>query len=122
MRLILLDCVTPWRENFYPLAFSRPIWELRCGMTSLGEKLIAKTGAREVAGFLPEYMADAYREGTSWPINQLASLAGDDLLLVDARVKADAFDVLAGGAEPSRVRCGRQLLVSHGSLARTWAN
>mgnify|MGYP001138536868 CR=1 FL=1 len=97
MRLILLDCVTSWRQNFYPLAFSRPIWELRCGMSSLGEKLVAKTGAREVAGFLPEYMADAYREGTSWPINQLASLAGDDLLLVDARVKADTFNVSPAG-------------------------
>jgi UDP-N-acetylglucosamine diphosphorylase / glucose-1-phosphate thymidylyltransferase / UDP-N-acetylgalactosamine diphosphorylase / glucosamine-1-phosphate N-acetyltransferase / galactosamine-1-phosphate N-acetyltransferase len=101
MRLILLDCATSCRQNFYPLAFSRPIWELRCGMSSLGEKLIAKTGAREVAGFLPEYMADVYREGTSWPINQLASLAGDDLLLVDARVKADALDLSPVG--PSQV-------------------
>ena len=100
MRLILLDCVTAWRENFYPLAFSRPLWELRCGMTSLGEKLVAKTGVRDVSGFLPAYMADAYREGAAWPVNQLSSLAGDDLLLVDARVKADSFDVSPTG--PSR--------------------
>ncbi len=97
MRLILLDCVTAWRENFYPLAFSRPLWELRCGMTSLGEKLVAKTGVRDVSGFLPAYMADAYREGAAWPVNQLSSLAGDDLLLVDARVKADSFDVSPTG-------------------------
>lgn len=101
MRLILLDCPTPLRQNFSPLALSRPIWELRCGMTTLGEKLVARVGARDVAGFLPEYMADAYREATSWPINQLSSLAGDDLLLVDARVKADAFDVAPLG--PSQV-------------------
>ena len=36
MRLILFDCLTPKRINFYPLALSRPIFELRCGMTSLG--------------------------------------------------------------------------------------
>ena len=101
MRLILLDCHTPSRQNFYPLALSRPIWELRCGMTTLGQKLVAKVGARDVAGFLPAYLADAYREGTTWPINQLSSLGGDDLLLVDARVKADAFDVSAVG--PSQV-------------------
>jgi hypothetical protein len=50
-----------------------------------------------VAGFLPAYMADAYRESTSWLVNQLASLAGDDLLLVDTRVKADSYDVSPTG-------------------------
>ena len=97
MRLILLDCPSPSRQNFYPLALSRPIWELRCGMTTLGEKLIAKAGARDVAGFLPAYMADAYRETAAWPVNQVSSLQGDDLLLVDARVKAEAFDVAPVG-------------------------
>jgi len=98
MRLILLDCPTPARQNFYPLALSRPIWELRCGMTTLGEKLVAKLGARDVAGFVPEYMADVTRETAAWPINQVSSLQGDDLLLVNARVKADAFDVSSVGS------------------------
>jgi UDP-N-acetylglucosamine diphosphorylase/glucosamine-1-phosphate N-acetyltransferase len=101
MRLILLDCPSPSRRNFDPLALSRPIWELRCGMTTLGEKLIAKLGARDVAGFVPEYMADVVRETTAWPINQVSSLQGDDLLLVNARVQADAFDVAPVG--PSQV-------------------
>ena len=42
MRLILFDRLTAKRINFYPLALGRPIFELRCGMTSLGDKLIAK--------------------------------------------------------------------------------
>ena len=42
MRLVLFDCPAGRRWCFYPLALSRPIWELRCGMTSLGEKLVAK--------------------------------------------------------------------------------
>ena len=36
MRLILFDRLTPKRINFYPLALSRPVFELRCGMTFLG--------------------------------------------------------------------------------------
>ena len=91
MRLILLDLPTEKRINFYPLALSRPVWELRCGMTSLGEKLVAKAGARDVACFVPPYMADAYRATTAWPVNDPASLAGDDLLLVSGRVRAAAF-------------------------------
>jgi UDP-N-acetylglucosamine diphosphorylase/glucosamine-1-phosphate N-acetyltransferase len=101
MRLILLDTLDEARMNFDPLALSRPIWDLRCGMTSLAEKMIGKTGAKAVAGFVPPYMADAYREQTAWPINDPASLAGDDLLLVHARVKAEQFDIAPTG--PSQV-------------------
>ena len=42
MRLILLDRPNEKRLHFYPLALSRPIWELRCGMGSLVDKLVAK--------------------------------------------------------------------------------
>ena len=91
MRLILVDLETPKRINFSPLALSRPLWELRCGMTSLGEKLVAKAGARDVACFLPPYMAEVYRATTPWPVNDPASLRGDDLLLVSGRVKAAGF-------------------------------
>lgn len=101
MRLILLDGLTPARRNFDPLALSRPIWELRCGMTTLADKLIARLAARDVAGFVPEYMAEVVRETTDWPINQPACLQGDDLLLVHARVKADTLNVAAAG--PSQV-------------------
>ena len=46
MRLVLFDCPTPLRTNFYPMVLSRPIFELRCGMTSLGDKLIARDWCR----------------------------------------------------------------------------
>lgn len=79
--------------SFDPLALSRPIWELRCGMTSLGDKIVQRTGATDVAGFVPPYMADAYRETTDRPVNDASVLAGEDILLVDGRVKAQSLDV-----------------------------
>jgi UDP-N-acetylglucosamine diphosphorylase/glucosamine-1-phosphate N-acetyltransferase len=79
--------------SFDPLALSRPIWELRCGMTSLGDKLIQRTGATDVTGFVPPYMADAYKETTDRPVNDASVLAGEDILLVDGRVKAESLDV-----------------------------
>ncbi len=93
MRLVLFDRQTESRINFHPVALCRPIWELRCGMTSLGEKLIAKIGARDVAGFVPDYIADVYRAQSEWSINNSASLADEDLLLVNARVKAESFEI-----------------------------
>ena len=101
MRLILVDRLDHKRFHFYPLALSRPIWELRCGMTSLADKLIAKTGASNVACFVPPYMAEVYREASACPVNDPAVLAGDDLLLVDARVKASGLDVEPTG--PSQI-------------------
>lgn len=97
MRLVLLDLPSEKRINFYPLALCRPIWELRCGMTSLAEKLVAKIGAADVACFVPPYMAESYRAKTRWPVNDLKTLTGDDLLLVSGRVKAADLNVATKG-------------------------
>ena len=102
MRLILFDRPSPKRFHFDPLALSRPIWDLRIGMSSLGDKLIAKTGASDVACFVPDYMADVHRETTERPVNDASQLAGDDLLLVHGRVRASGFDVVTSGAS----QCG----------------
>ena len=91
MRLILLDQQTEKRYHFNPLALSRPIWELRYGITSLAEKLIAAIGPSDVACFVPPYMAEVYKAQTDWPVNDPHSLAGDDLLIVSACVRAEFF-------------------------------
>ncbi len=96
MRLILMDRSDNNRRQFWPLVLSRPIWDLRCGITSLSEKLVTKVGTSDVAYFLPDYMAEAYRERTDRPVNDMSALAGADLLIVDARVKADSLDIPAG--------------------------
>ncbi len=98
MRLILLDRADEARSNFHPLSWSRPTWELRCGTTTLGERLVAAVDADDVACFVPDYLAGAYAERTARPVNDPSVLVGDDLLLVDGRVKAEAFRVSPTGA------------------------
>lgn len=98
MRLILYDGPDETRAKFNPLVLGRPVWELRCGMSTLAEKLIAKVGATDVACFMPDYMAESYRAKTSMKVNDPATLTGDDLLVVNARVKAEGFDVAPTGA------------------------
>ena len=100
MRLILLDSPNEIRGNFYPMALSHPLWELRCGFSSLSQKLIDKVGANDVAYFVADYMADSYRakaESASSPVNDSSILNGDDLFIVDPRLKAESFDVAAKG-------------------------
>jgi len=116
MRLILLDNSNEIRGNFYPLALSHPLWELRCGFNSLGQKLIAKVGANDVAYFVPDYMADSYRGKVEWPVNDSSVLDGDDLLIVDPRVKAESFDVAANG--PNEVGLDEQGNVLYARIAK----
>jgi UDP-N-acetylglucosamine diphosphorylase/glucosamine-1-phosphate N-acetyltransferase len=117
MRLILFDRVTPRRVHFHPLALSRPIFELRCGMTSIGQKLVAKIGATDVAYFVPPYMAEAYRSQTDRPVNDPISLAGDDLLLIDGRMKASDF--IADVVGPSEVAVDVNGDVSYARIAKS---
>ncbi|MCY2929369.1 MAG: putative sugar nucleotidyl transferase [Planctomycetota bacterium] len=98
MRLILIEPSAAKRADFEPLSLSRPIWQLRCGMTSLGEKLIAKLRPAETACFVEPYMAAFLAESLTMKVNDPATLAGADLLLVNGRVKVTGFDVAPTGA------------------------
>jgi UDP-N-acetylglucosamine diphosphorylase / glucose-1-phosphate thymidylyltransferase / UDP-N-acetylgalactosamine diphosphorylase / glucosamine-1-phosphate N-acetyltransferase / galactosamine-1-phosphate N-acetyltransferase len=104
LKLILLDIDASARRNFDPVGLSRPLFELRCGITNLAEKLIARTQASSVACFIPEYLAAVYSVDAAWPVNDMGQLAGDDLLLVNSCVKADSLDVEAAG--PSEIGLG----------------
>lgn len=116
MRLALLDINLERRRSFDPLCLSRPVWELRCGMTTLGAKLAAKFPAAEVAYFVPEYMASAYAAKAGGPVNDRAVLADDDLLLVNGRLKADALDVAPTG--PSEIALSADGEVLYARIAR----
>ena len=124
MRLILFDGPPGVRARFYPLALSRPIWELRCGITSLREKLLARTGATDVACFVPQYMAEAYRRHTDMKVNDPGVFSGDDLLAVSSRVKAANFDVAAAGPSEVGVNDAGEVLyarVAAGDIAKVAA-
>lgn len=97
MRLVLVDSLFESRSNFYPLAFGRPLWELRVGMSSLAEKLTAKIQPDDSAFFVPDYMADVYKAQVQEPVNDLAALEGDDLILVNPVVKSESFEIPVKG-------------------------
>jgi len=98
MLLVLVDSLCENRSNFYPLVLGRPLWELRCGMSSLQEKLAARIRPDDIAYFVPDYMADVYRARVEEPVNDVTALSGDDLILVDPLVRAEDFKVPAKGA------------------------
>ena len=80
MRLVFIDRLCEKRNHFYPLVFGRPIWELRCGMTSLEEKLVARIKPDDIAYVVPEYMTAYYKTQTNSPVNDIKALSGEDLI------------------------------------------
>ena len=83
MRLIVFEDET--FDNFYPLTYLRAIFELRCGATTLAEKLRRAAPKAPVAYFARDVLVPVLRERLGAPVNDPAMLQGDDLLLVNGR-------------------------------------
>jgi len=73
-------------EYLYPMTYMRPVFDLRCGRTSLREKIERAAGRKADALFVRDWLRDlcAVRNpGT--PVNDLAAIGDDDLLIVNGR-------------------------------------
>lgn len=87
-------------ERLHPLTLTRPAAELRCGMTSLAEKIARAAGLPVSGYFVREYLADTFAQRVSdVAVNNAEVLKRDDLLLVNARVLAIGLTIETGGAE-----------------------
>ncbi len=80
-------------DNLYPLTYMRPVFELRCGATSLAEKIrhaagFGGAGAGSVAYFVRDWLRESYAEKSNAPVNDLSQLEGD-VLFVNGRLLAD---------------------------------
>src|SRR4030042_5817537 len=116
MRLVLVDSLVELRSNFLPLTLCRPVWELRVGTSSLAEKLVAKIQPDDTAYFVPDYMAEVYRAQVGKPANDMAALAGYDLILVNPVVKAENLKVPAKG--PSEVGLEERGMVIYARISK----
>ncbi len=56
--------------QFYPLSLTRPVFDLRCGMTSLREKITRQFPGAQLFLVCREYLADYVRE-TNYRVNQM---------------------------------------------------
>lgn len=98
MRLIIYEDDT--FDCFYPLTYLRAVFELRCGATTLAEKLQRAAPWSPVAFFARELLAPVLRERLAAPVNDPAALQGDDLLLLNGRLLLlDAAQVPAEGPD-----------------------
>ncbi len=81
-------------DRFLPLAWVRGVFELRCGATTLAEKIARAAGRRPDALLLRDYLVPtARRRAGGAALNDLSACRGEEVLLVNARAGASAFKV-----------------------------
>ncbi|NOZ20461.1 MAG: hypothetical protein GXP25_05160 [Planctomycetes bacterium] len=93
-------------DNLYPLTYLRPVFELKCGATSLEEKIIRAFPGADVCYFVREWIVESYKaRANGRPVNDMAALMGDDLLMVNGRLLMKDVDLSVEGEDEVGV-CG----------------
>ena len=81
-------------EHFLPLAWTRAVFELKTGATTLLEKLSRRAGTKPAAvltrPYLAAVVADRWADGRP---NDLSGLKADETLFLNARLGAEAADL-----------------------------
>lgn len=80
-------CIFEDRAEFLePLCLTRPIFDLRCGLTTLGEKQVRAFGAREWGALVRSPLEDiTQQQHPNAAVNAPEWMRGDDVVLVNAR-------------------------------------
>jgi UDP-N-acetylglucosamine diphosphorylase/glucosamine-1-phosphate N-acetyltransferase len=87
-------------DNLYPLTYLRPVYELKCGHTSLREKIERMLGKASYLYFMRDYLAPVFAKRLGKEkVNQLDLLMKDDALIINGRLLAIDFKLDLEGAE-----------------------
>ncbi len=86
MKLIVFEN-EQW-TNHTPLSYIRPVFELRCGMFTLLERIINVAKADDVVLFVRDYLVELTKKKYQYQVNNLSQ--SDDLLIVDGRYLVEA--------------------------------
>jgi len=71
-------------QNFLPISYTRPVYDIKCGALTLREKAEMGIEHEKEALFLRPHLAEVMRERTGLPINDPGALEGE-VVLVNGR-------------------------------------
>ncbi|MDP6380147.1 MAG: putative sugar nucleotidyl transferase [Phycisphaerae bacterium] len=69
--------------RLFPISIFRPVFELRCGATSLREKILRRFLRTDAAYFIRDELVAVFSGILGGPVNDMDALRGDDVLLVN---------------------------------------
>jgi len=74
--------------RFEPLVYSRAVFELRCGILSLWEKIVRDYDDVEIFCLVRPYLADVVRERLPFSVNEIRDFSGESMLFINGRLLA----------------------------------
>jgi len=123
MKLVVFE--DSYYENLFPVAMTRPVFELKCGATSLLEKIERAAGARADAFYVRDYIAPSFARRIGKPVNDRSAVWKDWALFVNGRVLAMKTELPLEGEEEAvwdgdvllYARAGAERLAHYGEIA-----
>jgi UDP-N-acetylglucosamine diphosphorylase/glucosamine-1-phosphate N-acetyltransferase len=73
-------------DQFFPLTYNRPVYELLCGITKIREKITFLFPDAEVVLLCRDYLENVLAERTKQKVNQFNFKEEDEILLINGRV------------------------------------
>ncbi len=87
-------------DNLYPLTYLRPVYELKCGRTTLREKIERMVGNSSFYYFMRDYLAPVFAKKLGMEkVNQIDVLKTDDLLIINGKLLTIDFKIDLEGPE-----------------------
>lgn len=86
-------------SDLYPLTYTRPAFDLRCGRTSLYQKIVRNFPGVVTAFFMRGYLEPVFKDRLEGSVNDLDALRGDDVLFVNGRALALKGTITPAGEE-----------------------
>jgi len=83
--------------NFYPLSYSRAVFELKCGWRTLAEKIERQFPSSSVGYFCRDWIGPVVKRRLAKPVNDISFLKGDDLLIVNGAVICNEYQLPRSG-------------------------
>ncbi len=87
MKLVIYETET-WID-LTPISYIRPVFELKCGMYTLIERIINTIKIKDTGLYVRDYLCDLVRSRYPYPVND-PSFLQDDLLIIDGRCLVDS--------------------------------
>ncbi len=97
-------------SNFLPLTYFRPVYDLRCGMLSLKERIIRHLTPKSTSLLVREYLADVVKEEN--PGDEVNKVSADHCLFVNGRMimTAPVARELKKGKSDCVFTCGHRIV------------
>lgn len=86
-------------DCLYPLSFTRPVFELKCGATTLLDKIEQAVGRKADTFYIRDCLVPAYQKRCGKPVNDWEAIGNDGALFVNGRILAMNVEISLEGPE-----------------------